>query len=1374
MLGRVLGDFEIKHRLGAGGGGEVFLAEQLRLGREAVVKVMTAPGDDATNRFLREARLASQLDHPFAAHVYGFGIEPEGLMWIAMEFVRGLSLDAMISQHGPIALPHFVPLFERLCEVLHAAHEQGIVHRDIKPANVMVISRAGRLLPKLLDLGIARRQAEPQPDEHPVEAQAPSSSETVQTLSGSQTLSATIVEQLESSETSQLTRIGAVIGTPNYMAPEQWLNASKVDSRADLYSLAILAYQALTGRTPFLGKSLRQLARAHAQAELPALPETLPRALYEVLSKGAAKSPDARYAQATEFGAALRAASGVGVEPLVLPQLPENVRQSLLAEAPQPIAEAVGLLESARTPRHQLDALVMVRRVVIRHLATVSLAARARVGPGGPSDAPAVMSALRKLATSRLEDDEWLTLACELTRPFAFRKNAHPVPALVSFFFADESDANAGAGISALRDYDALAWPSKEATDDEVHATLLKRLPALAVWLQALGFLYDTCLVVHRDAPERWMGTRKPHRLVQALLTHSPGEDESPFLVDSVGYPVLTLAPLQQVFTPGAGLEPELFYLDGAGLHGARLVALPGPFERQSAEIWPWFSKYIFDVAQAQTAAEATEKAPYKGLSTFTSEDVDYYYGREKEAQTFANRLRLTPLLAVVGPSGSGKSSFILAGVLPLLPKGWRAIVMRPGAAPLQMLASKLQIALQSLSAKSAIEMLVDEERLLIVVDQFEELVTLCPDEVTREKFAQVLVDLAESPTARVRVVLTLRDDFLIRVQQLASLRERLSSSLQLLGTPARVDLLRVVTEPAARLGFGFDDVNLPARMVDEVAAYPGALALLSFTATQLWQLRDRHLRQMRAQTYVALGGVGGALANHAEMTLAQLKEGEAGLVREAFRHLVTAQSTRAVLSRKEMLDVLGNSDAAQTVLEKLIAARLLVTSEDASGDDRVEIIHEALIVAWPRLVSWLRDDAETARLRDALRASAKQWAERARPLGLLWRKETLAEYRIWRTRFSGRLTALEEAFAAASLRDEARVRTVRRALAALVFLTLVVGLVLVFRAYREADASAEEAKQRFADMRVEQARLAALNERPFETLLFGAEARKLGAAGQTLDSLEMRARTKLEGEVAWRYMGEGLKVVSSELGDRLAALGVKGHFWLLSMPSMETLFELRSSGGTELDFAFLGDGHSGILCRDHEILLIADSGRGPRVLTKTASTLRGCALSPSATTLAALELGGRLHLWSLDSRGALSDERIVDVQGDFPLLRFSPQGDLLAGYHGSKALLKSGSIFVFLVDVKTGREVSRLGTEDRAVAIDFSPDGARLAVGVVDGVGRIFSTRDGALVRRLSGHADRVSDIHFSANGDDIITASGDRTKIGRASCRERVLASV
>jgi len=158
LFGRVLGEFLVRERIGVGGHGVVYRCEQRELGRDVVVKVLLAkPGDWARQeRFMREARLAAQLDHPFAAHVYGFGVEDDGVQWIAMEFVRGVTLGAYLKARGPMPLAEFVPLFEHIAAVVHAAHERGIVHRDLKPSNVMMIESGGRLFPKLLDFGISK------------------------------------------------------------------------------------------------------------------------------------------------------------------------------------------------------------------------------------------------------------------------------------------------------------------------------------------------------------------------------------------------------------------------------------------------------------------------------------------------------------------------------------------------------------------------------------------------------------------------------------------------------------------------------------------------------------------------------------------------------------------------------------------------------------------------------------------------------------------------------------------------------------------------------------------------------------------------------------------------------------------------------------------------------------------------------------------------------------------------------------------------------------------------------------------------------------------------------------------------------------------
>src|SRR5262245_32444016 len=227
---RTLGDFVIREEIGRGGFGMVYRAEQLSLGREAVIKVLQAPlrrVSDMSDRFLREAKLASRLDHPYAAHVYAFGAEPDGLLWIAMEYVRGATLDEIVARRGPMPAAVFGPLFARLCEVVHSAHELGIVHRDIKGSNVMVIERAGQLLQKLTDFVNAKGDQQQQAAEQPPQA--------------ADARDAAV----------HITSHGSLLGSPQYMAPEQWRSAADVDARADIYALGVLAYRCVSGHLPF-------------------------------------------------------------------------------------------------------------------------------------------------------------------------------------------------------------------------------------------------------------------------------------------------------------------------------------------------------------------------------------------------------------------------------------------------------------------------------------------------------------------------------------------------------------------------------------------------------------------------------------------------------------------------------------------------------------------------------------------------------------------------------------------------------------------------------------------------------------------------------------------------------------------------------------------------------------------------------------------------------------------------------------------------------------------------------------------------------------------------------------------------------------------
>jgi serine/threonine protein kinase len=359
LAGRSLRDFVLHEKLGEGGFGAVYRAEQPRLGREAVVKILRARlGGSARERarFVLEARLASRFDHPFAAHVYDSDVEADGTLWIAMELVRGLSLQDWLRERGPFQPAAFAPLFERIGEVVQTAHDQGIVHRDLKPANVMVMERGGQLLPKLLDFGIAKieqaaevasaaaepeatgpvlliepvgqlqqpprgEQAQPlpaEPDarapaEHSGAPEGPALIAPIGSLSGPLTADGAesiTPGQLQTTAALDLSRTGRVLGSPSYMAPEQWLDAAQVDHRTDLYALGVLCYEALAGRRPFEGESIESIAQAHLAAVPAPLGAGHPAALDAFFAKALAKRKEARFGSATEMAQAFSVAAG--------------------------------------------------------------------------------------------------------------------------------------------------------------------------------------------------------------------------------------------------------------------------------------------------------------------------------------------------------------------------------------------------------------------------------------------------------------------------------------------------------------------------------------------------------------------------------------------------------------------------------------------------------------------------------------------------------------------------------------------------------------------------------------------------------------------------------------------------------------------------------------------------------------------------------------------------------------------------------------------------------------------------------------------------------------------------------------------------------
>ena len=361
----------------------------------------------------------------------------------------------------------------------------------------------------------------------------------------------------------------------------------------------------------------------------------------------------------------------------------------------------------------------------------------------------------------------------------------------------------------------------------------------------------------------------------------------------------------------------------------------------------------------ARVAIEGT--CPFKGLASFEPVDADYFFGRERLVAELIARLVGARFLGIVGPSGSGKSSVLRAGLLPALAGGvlpgsgaWRRLLLRPGERPLDELRRVLVSGAQDPLAE-ALDALPGSGRLLLAVDQLEELFTATGSDGERAAFVDMLLRAATDPEGRAVVVVALRADFYGRLAAYPRLAELLGANHVPVGPMQASELRRVVELPAARAGLRVD-AELADALVDDVEGEPGALPVLSTALLELWQKRQGNALPLAA--YRESGGVHGAVARLAESTYARIPDARRQLVRAIMLRLVGEDEGDAPVRRRAPLaelDLERNQDVAD-VLATLADTRLVTV-----GEGTVEVAHEALLREWPRLGEWIEEDARRA-----------------------------------------------------------------------------------------------------------------------------------------------------------------------------------------------------------------------------------------------------------------------------------------------------------------------------------------------------------------------------------------------------------------------------
>ena len=292
FIGRELlgGQFRVLEKVGTGGMGSVYKAEQPAMNRMVAIKILhpkLAGRKDLTSRFRREARAMSQLTHPNTVKVFMYGeLEDDGSLYIVMEMLEGRNLNQTVRKEGPLAVERAIPILIQVCGALQEAHELGIVHRDLKPENIFLSKQGGiNDYPKVLDFGLAK-----------------------------------VTERQMQPGSVILTQEGMVFGTPEFMSPEQ-AQGKTLDARSDIYSLAVILYEVLTGKLPFSARTPMEYIQKHVTDPIIPLSERVPdrrfpKGLDDALAKALQKQPDNRYQTAGEFGEALRPFGGAAAKAL--------------------------------------------------------------------------------------------------------------------------------------------------------------------------------------------------------------------------------------------------------------------------------------------------------------------------------------------------------------------------------------------------------------------------------------------------------------------------------------------------------------------------------------------------------------------------------------------------------------------------------------------------------------------------------------------------------------------------------------------------------------------------------------------------------------------------------------------------------------------------------------------------------------------------------------------------------------------------------------------------------------------------------------------------------------------------------------------------
>jgi len=510
------------------------------------------------------------------------------------------------------------------------------------------------------------------------------------------------------------------------------------------------------------------------------------------------------------------------------------------------------------------------------------------------------------------------------------------------------------------------------------------------------------------------LGGRRPYEDLppSVLSLHVAADDPVPPLPDEAGVPAVLATLISRCLDKNPRQRPT------------------------AAEVADILRTFLIEDPSGAAATPSSPERPYRGLLPFAERHAGRFFGRDTELDAFQELLRHAPVIPLVGPSGVGKSSFLRAGVIPRLREQgpWRVLRVRPGRQPFASLALALQRARRGVgtmsrsTAPSAVlarsgpsqpgdddpaeradlarelheapgrlwlllHQLADASsaRVLLLVDQLEELFTHTANRSERDRFLQALCAATDDPASPVRVVLCLRDDFMVPFASGADAQDTLRHVF-VLRSPGPQALREAVLRPLAALDYRFEDEAQADAMVEDLAGAPGCLPAMQAACEQLWEARDAGKRWIPREALDEIGGVSGALARHADGALTTLLPEQLAVARAILLRLVTPERTRKIATRQALLDGIGGGEE---VLDALVRGRIVHAGRAAGPDETegtLELVHESLISGWDQLGRWIDGAKEELAFLEDVGQAAQVWERRGRRDEELWSGEPLAE----------------------------------------------------------------------------------------------------------------------------------------------------------------------------------------------------------------------------------------------------------------------------------------------------------------------------------------------------------------------------------------------